>query len=339
MSSFKSRTVVGALLVTVAACGDNSASTQATAAQLSLISAAYRTAAPGYDSLSSSYSASGNTGVFAPRRRGDMRRGPGDSLGLGEMMGGGIRDEFNGGVGFGPALGRGPFGEKFSTSTCTTFDAATGIVTCTPIVRDSLTIARTFKFSTAAGLAQSARDTLTTDKIETTRSVTGTTTFTPGRRGGFGDGFGPGGEGGPNGAGADITTARTTITSSSTRVTTGLASGSTQRTVNGASAGRETTVGTNTNGAFTSLRVMGDTTTGVIIPVVANGYSYPTAGTVVRAMSITVTYDGASPVTSTRREVITYDGSATAKLTITKDGTTKECTIALPRGRPVCPSA
>jgi hypothetical protein len=337
MSSFKSCTAVGALLLTAVACSDGN-STQPSAAQLSLVSAAFRTAAPGYDSLSSSYSASGNTGVFAPRRRGDDRRGPGDSLAVGEMMGGGVRDEFNGGVGFGPLLGRGPFGEKFSTSTCTAFDATTGVVTCTPIVRDSLTIARTFKFSTAAGVAQSSRDTLTTDRIETTRSVTGVTSFTPGRRGGFGDGFGPGGPGGPNGAGVDITTARSTITSSSTRVTTGLANGSTQRTVNGKSAGRESTEGTNTNGAFTSLRIMGDTTTGMIIPVVATGYSYPTAGTVVRAMTVTVSYAGAAAVTSSRREVITYDGSATAKLSVTKDGTTKACTIALPRGRPVCPT-
>ena len=53
-------------------------------------------------------------------------------------------------------------------------------------------------------------------------------------------------------------------------------------------------------------------------------------------MTATVTIGTAAAQTTTRREVVTYDGSATAKLTITQDGTTKSCTIALPRGRPSC---
>jgi hypothetical protein len=335
MSSLKSCTAVGALLLVAVACNDGN--TQPTTVETSLVAAAFRSAAPGYDSLSSSFNANGNTGVFGPRDRNSSRGERGDSLGRSEMMGGGFRDEFNGNIGFGGGLGRGPFGEHFSTSTCTAYDAATGVVTCTPLVRDSLTISRTFKFSTAAGVAQSARDTTTTDKIETTRTVTGTTTFTPGRREGFGHGFGPPRLGTTDSTRVDITTARTTISSSSSRVVIGLAKTSTQRTINGKSAGRESTEGTSTSGAFTSLRVMGDTTTGVIIPVVASGYSYPTAGTVIRAMSVTVTYASGTPVTSSRREVITYDGTATAKISITKDGTTKACTLALPRGRPVCP--
>ena len=47
----------------------------------------------------------------------------------------------------------------------------------------------------------------------------------------------------------------------------------------------------------------------------------------------TVTYTGKTPTTSTRREVITDDGSATAKLVITQDATTKDCTIPLPPSR------
>ena len=332
MSSLKSITAAGATLLFAVACSDGG--TQPSNVETSLVAAAFRSATPGYDSLSSSFDASGNTGVFGPRHRGGPRGGPGEALGASEMMGGGIRGEFSGGLGMGPGIGRGPFGEHFSLSACTTFDAATGVVSCTPIVRDSLTIDRTFKFSTAAGVAQAARDTATTDRIETTRSVTGTTTFTPGRRHGFGHGF----RGAPGDTTrVDILTARTAVTSSSSRITTGLASGSTQRTVNGVSAGRETTEGTSSNGIFSSVRVMGDTTTGLVIPVVASGYPYPTAGTVIRSMSVTVSYDSGTPVTSTRREVITYDGTTTAKLSITKDGVTKACTIALPRGRPVCP--
>jgi hypothetical protein len=70
--------------------------------------------------------------------------------------------------------------------------------------------------------------------------------------------------------------------------------------------------------------------------VSATTATYPIAGKVVRVMTITTTVDGATPVTRSRREEITYDGTAIAKVTITHDGTTKNCTMALPRGRPVC---
>jgi hypothetical protein len=323
-------------LAGVAACSD-SATTQPTETELSLVRAAFSTSAPGYDSLSSSFNASENTGVFAPRRRGDGRGGPGgEGPGSRDMMGGGFRDEFSGNIGFGPGLGRGPFGDRFSTADCT-FDAGTGIISCAPVSRDSLLITRTFRFSTAAGVAQAVRDTATTNKIETTRSVTGVTSFSPRERRGFGHGFGPGGSGGPSGAGDDINTARTTVTSSSSRTISGLATGSTQRTVSGVSSGRESTTGTKASGAFTSLRIMGDTTSGVIIPMVTTGYPYPTAGSVIRSMNVSVTADGGSLVTSSRREVITYDGTNVAKVALTQDGVTKNCTIALPRGRMVCP--
>ena len=36
-------------------------------------------------------------------------------------------------------------------------------------------------------------------------------------------------------------------------------------------------------------------------------------------------------------EVVTFDGTATAKVSITENGTTRSCTQALPRGRLVCP--
>jgi len=52
--------------------------------------------------------------------------------------------------------------------------------------------------------------------------------------------------------------------------------------------------------------------------------------------SATIALDGKAPVTKSRREVITYDGSSTAKVVITKDGTTKNCTLPLPFGRLQC---
>jgi len=57
---------------------------------------------------------------------------------------------------------------------------------------------------------------------------------------------------------------------------------------------------------------------------------------VIRTMTATVTFAGATPITASRREVITYDGSATAKVVITINGEVKNCTMALPRGRPSC---
>jgi hypothetical protein len=60
------------------------------------------------------------------------------------------------------------------------------------------------------------------------------------------------------------------------------------------------------------------------------------AGSIVRSASVTVTFAGQSPTTSSRREVVTFDGTSTAKVVITRDGVTKNCTIALPHGRLVC---
>ena len=330
-----SRSAIAALAVVAAGCADDT--TQPSASTLALLSDAYVMTAPGFDSLRTSFASDGFTGTFAPRRRGDGRSGPfAGGPGMRALMGGGLRDDFVGGIGFGPGRGRGPFADDGALDGCT-FDAGTGLVTCAPVVRDSLVITRTFRFTTAAGVAQPARDTLTTDRVTTTRTVTGTTSFAPGRRRGFGPGFGPGGEAGPNGAGIDVATARTTVNASSTRTVAGLAAGSTQRTVSGASAGTERTEGTGARGAFVTERVMGDTTTGLVIPVsTGNGFPYPTAGTVVRAMRVTVAYGSESPVTSTRREVVTYDGSATARIVITQDGQERRCTMPLPRGRLTC---
>ena len=66
------------------------------------------------------------------------------------------------------------------------------------------------------------------------------------------------------------------------------------------------------------------------------GTTYPTAGTVIRAMQANLTYDGQAATTVTRREVVTYDGTATAKVVITENGTTRNCTRPLPRGPLTC---
>jgi hypothetical protein len=107
--------------------------------------------------------------------------------------------------------------------------------------------------------------------------------------------------------------------------------------VNGASKGTENSSGKTQDGtAFTASRVVGDTTTGLVIPLQDGHPTFPTAGTVIREMTATITVTGKDPVTKSRREVVTYDGSTTAKIVITQDGTTTNCTKPLPRGRITC---
>ena len=224
------------------------------------------------------------------------------------MMGGGLGADFAGGIGFGRGHDRGPFGFGGLAGDCT-FSSATGRVSCTAVTDRGLTIVKSASYKKTDGTVQSTPDS-TTNTINLQIQVTGTVT----RR----------------------DSAVSTVNNSSDRTVSGLAVGSTQRTVNGTSKGEETTTGTNADGAFTAVRLVGDTTTGLVIPIVSGKPTYPTAGTVIRSMKATVTIAGGSPTTKTRREVITYDGSATAKISITQDGVTRNCSLPLPRGVPTC---
>ncbi len=229
--------------------------------------------------------------------------------GWGGLMGGGLGEAWIGGIGFGPGLGRGPFGDFDDSNSCT-FSTTTSRVECTGVIRGGLTINRSFSFLDASGAVEQAFDAAKTNTVNVKNSVTGTVTH--------------------------HSTATSTVNSSSDFTVVGLASGSTQRTVNGTSAGSETTTGTKDGVAFTVARTAGDTTTGLVIPIQSGVRTYPTAGTVIRSMQATVTPAGSAASTSSRREVITYDGSATAKVVITQDGVTKNCTKPLPHGRLTC---
>ena len=292
----------------IAACSDSSS---APASDLAITMASAYSATPaGFSNLNSSFASDSMAGPFelgfgrgGRGRGGHGFEGPGHGPGFGlGLMGGGL---------FGPFIGDGPGGLFRRDSTACAF--ANSVVTCGPkTTRDGLTITTTAKYTTTAGVAQSKPDS-TTNTAVTTVKVTGTAT----RR----------------------DSSKSVVDESSSQTITGLAKGSTQRTVNGASAGSETTTGTSSQGAFTAKRVTGDTVKNVVIPVPASttsGPSYPTAGTVIRAMSATVTITGQSPTNSSRREVITYDVTATAKVVITQDGTTQNCTLPLPHGRVTC---
>ncbi len=258
---------------------------------------AFSTTPLAYESASSSFAGTGSS--FMPPGRSEHRGGgPGH-----DFMGGGLGMDFLGGELGGPR----PFDRGGLSGSCT-YSATTGVNSCTA-TNNGITVTRTVAFKTAAGTAQATRDSLTNTIVEHA-TVTGTQS----RRDSI----------------------KTTVNHTSDRTVTGLAYNSTQRTVNGTSSGSESSAGINRDGAaFTSSRVAADTTRGVVVPVASGAPSYPTAGTVIRVMNASLTIAGTTSSKS-RREVITYDGTAIARLTITTDGVTQSCTVALPRGRPSC---
>jgi hypothetical protein len=264
-----------------------------------------------------------------------------------------MRDEFLGGVMFDGRGGhRGPFGGPFGggLGCAGTFDAGSGRVVCPDVARNGITVKRSAQYKDATGAVQQAFDTLSTNSVNTQSSTSGTLSFdraadSASNRGPGGDfggehhwGRGRGEKGRLLGDTSTVLTATTTINSSSSRTVSGLAQGSTARTVDGASAGTESTTGTSSRGSFSATRTVGDTTSGLVIPVATSTTArpYPTAGTTIRSITASLQYEGESAVTLTRREVVTYDGSETAKVEITENGTTKSCTKPLPRGRLSC---
>lgn len=295
-----------AAVVAVAACSESSAPNGSSL--LLSAASAYTTMPAGFSDLNTSFSASTSDDAFLPSFDGRGPGGPGGHSSFGRGPGLGIG--FMGGIG-GPFLGFGILLDAFGGSSCS-FSSSTGVTTCQKETRNGLTISRTFKYIDTNGNPQQKIDT-TTNTIAGTVSVVGSVTHRD--------------------------SSKSDVNESSSETVSGLAKGNTQLTINGASAGTETTTGTSALGAFTAKRVAGDTINGVVLPrgIAATVRApYPTAGTITRSMSVTVTVSGQSPASSSRREVITYDGSATAKVVITEDGTTQNCTLPLPFGHLTC---
>src|SRR5712692_525030 len=229
-----------------------------TDSQQSSLDDAFRAAVTGFDQAQSTFaSGSGGEGpAWMPAGRGEMRGGPGGR----DMMCGGLDGAFMG-AGFGPGFGHRPP----SDATCV-YSASTGRLTCPPLTRHGLTIARSLAYTDKAGNSQSAFDSLTTNTINTQIDVTGTVVVDGRGEHGFGPGFGPGRT---TGTGKTVDTV--TVHNTSDRTVSGLAQGSTQRTVNGTSTGQEDSKGSNDKGTFTASRTMGDTTTALVIPIQSSG--------------------------------------------------------------------
>jgi hypothetical protein len=342
---FSRLSLAGLATAAAVACTDTTGTSPSTL-DATALSAALSSVPLGYGDLTSSFVGSpAADAMSAGLWIGGGREAHFDRDGL---MGGGLHDAFTGEMPFGGRGGHhGPFGGPFGGGLgCTgAFDASSGRVVCPDVVRNGITVKRSAQYKNAAGAVQQAFDTLTTNSVNTQSQTTGTITFDraadsvspDGRRGGDGHwGRGRGHGGRLLGDSSTILTATTTVNSSSTRTVSGLAQNSTQRTVDGASRGTESTTGTSSRGSFTATRTVGDTTTGIVIPIVTGARSYPTAGTTVRSIQATLQYAGATAVSLSRREVVTYDGSATAKVVITENGTTRNCTRPLPRGRLSC---
>jgi hypothetical protein len=346
---FVGLTLAGLATLAAVACSDSTSSASPLTA--AALSAALASVPISFGDLSTSFvGASADDAPLAGLWLGGGREARFDH---GDFMGGGIQDAFIGGVAFeGRGGRRGPFGGPFAGGRgCgdSTVAGANGRINCPDVTRHGITVKRSMQFKDGAGNVQQTFDSLATNSVNIETQTSGTITFDraadslsgddrDGRRGEHEWGRGRGEGGRLLGDTSRVLTATTTINSSSSRTVSGLAQGSTQRTVNGASAGTESTTGTSTRGSFTASRTVGDTTTGLVIPVVSSntGPAFPTAGTTVRSIQASLQYEGEAAVTLTRREVVTYDGSATAKVQVTENGTTKTCTKPLPRGRLSC---
>jgi hypothetical protein len=305
-----------AAAMTTAACSETTS--PATSAELAQ---AFASVPAAFNLNTSSFAVGADSvaGAFVPEGRGGRggrggHRGPGGG-GRGGLMGGGLGADFLGGVGFGRGFGHGPFGfgrglfgVGSMPSECT-FTAASGRVVCPEATSHGLTIARSAAYRNAAGDVQQAVDS-TTNSVNVQIRVTGTVT----RR----------------------DSATSVVEHESERTVTGLAAGATGRTVNGAARGTETTTGTNADGAFTAVRVVGDTARDVVVPIESGRHTFPTSGTVIREMTVTVTPASGTPTTATRREVITYAGDAGATIVVTQNGESRTCTITRDRGPRSC---
>jgi len=309
--------IAGAALIAAACASDMATSPTASRAALAALAAPpisfdqIRTSFVGHSSETDGFvpdeveSGGDNDGDHHDGDHNDGEHGPG----WGGLMGGGLGEGWIGGIGFGPGLGKGPFDDFDDSNTCT-FSTTSNRVECATVTRGGLTLNRSFAFLDASGAVQHAFDPGKTNTVNAKSTATGTVTH--------------------------HSTATSTVNSSSDFTVAGLATGSTERKVDGKSAGNETTTGTRNGVAFTVARTAGDTTTGLVIPIQNGRPTFPTAGIVIRSMQATVTKAGSSPSTTSRREVITFDGSATAKVVITHDGVTKNCTKPLPHGHLTC---
>ena len=164
-SRFLTLTATATLLGAAACSLDNSNGPNAFLSDM-----AFSSAPAGLDLVSSSYASSSENGM----PWGGPERGRGGGPGMGSFMGGGLGDAFIGNAAPGRGPHGGPFGIRIDDS-CV-FSAGTGDLTCGPTVKNGLTVTSIYTIKNAAGTAQSAIDSVTTNSIRVRTTVTGTAT-------------------------------------------------------------------------------------------------------------------------------------------------------------------
>jgi hypothetical protein len=165
--------VVSAVALGAAACADVT-STSPSSLTLAALGAALSSVPVGYGDLSTSYvgvpaASAGTAGLWV----GGGRDAGFDRSGL---MGGGLHDDFSGGIGFD---GRGGFHGPFAGGLpCVgTFDASSGRVTCPEETRGGVTVKRSARYTDASGAVQQKFDSATTNTVNQQKQVSGTITY------------------------------------------------------------------------------------------------------------------------------------------------------------------
>lgn len=192
-------------------------------------------------------------------------------------------------------------------STCT-WDAAAARWTCAPVLMGNLTITRSFAFYDANGVAQEYPDRSTTRSMNSQIDVTGTMALTGG-----------------------------SLTVDRHNNTTIAGLGTATFTINGSETGTTRSVHVAQGGTSTFDEAYANTTSDLVVPAPPSR-GYPLSGTQSHVSTVTATYSFMPSQTHTTAVVVTFNGTSTAALSITIDGTTRQCTIDLTTGgRPICP--
>lgn len=182
----------------------------------------------------------------------------------------------------------------------------------TLVMMPGMTVTRTVAFYDAAGARQERYDSLTTARVVTDEKVTGSSTLTV------------------NGNQRAMS-----IEASHHSEVSGLAGRETQVTLNASGTSKVTMAVTRDGKTITTSVSANDATKDLVVPVPRARGAFPKSGTVTHDRTVSAT-DGTNSTTRSFREVITFDGTATAKVTVTVNGTTKSCTRALDTGRLSC---
>ena len=177
------------------------------------------------------------------------------------------------------------------------YAVATGRFVCESVVRNGLTIARSYALFDGAGAAQSRRDAATAP-ANTEVAVAGTATLGRGT---------------------------VAVDRASTLTVTGLGAGAVTHTRNGRESGKTTASFAGERGAVTVTAVFTAAARDVVVTVPRARDAWPLPGPASRTTTVTTTRPAGS-VTSTVTEEVSFTGTSVAHVTVTRDGVTRRCT-------------